>query len=169
MEESGLNNGLYSLIGYNAETILWWQMCVRAAFIFLFGLFLIRLFGRSAFGKRTALDLVLAIIIGSNLSRAITANASFLPTLAATALLAVSFWLLDHVAARWAGFGRFVKGEPIPVLRDGVLDRKQMLRTGTSEGDIEEAARKSGLHGVGDVDTAVLERSGDISVIQDKG
>lgn len=168
MDESELSNGLYNLIGHDTEDILWWQMSIRAILVFTFGLVLIRLFGRSAFGKRTALDLILAIIIGSNLSRAITANTPFLPTIAATALLAVCFWLLDCLCARWSGVSRLVKGEPIPVLQNGRFDRRRMLRAGRSEGDIEESARQSGCADLKSVDSAVLERSGAISVVQNK-
>lgn len=55
----------HDLIGA-ANDITWWQMSLRAALIFLFGLLLLRLFGPKAFGKQTPVDIVLAIIMGSN-------------------------------------------------------------------------------------------------------
>ena len=85
-------------------------MCVRAVVVFVFGLVVIRLFARKAFGMQTPLDIVLAIVVGSNLSRTLTGEAPFLPTLAATAVLAAMFWLFNHLAIRWGWFGRLVKG-----------------------------------------------------------
>jgi len=155
-----------NLIGDSGKDILWWQMCIRAACVFLFGLVVIRLFGRRAFGKQTPLDIVFAIVIGSNLSRALTGNARFVPTLAATAALAILFWLFDHIAVRWEWFSRLVKGAPINLIRDGRPDENRMRRAGISENDIDEAARRAGLNGLSDVDEAVLERSGKISTIR---
>lgn len=103
MHWSGLSGDFHDLIGSKGD-ILWWQMSIRAVLIFLFGLVLIRLFGRRAFGKQTALDIVLAIVVGSNLSRALTANAPFFPTLAATAAIVLLFWLLSSLSARWQSF-----------------------------------------------------------------
>lgn len=161
---SSLPDALQRLFGGIDHDILWWQMCIRGVVIFLFGLALIRLFGRRAFGKYTPLDIVLAIVIGSNLSRALTANSPFVPTLAATTVLVVCYWLIDHLAARWSAFGSIVKGKPVVLVRGGQLDRRQMRRNGISEGDLAEAARKSGVGGIEAVETAVLERNGDISV-----
>lgn len=145
---------------------LWWQTCIKAILVFLFGLVLIRLLGRRAFGMQTPLDIVLAIIIGSNLSRALTGNAPFLPTLAATALLVVLFWLLDQAAIRWHWLSWLVKGSPVLLMRDGRFERKNMLRYGISEGDLEEAARRSGLRDLGSVQETVFERNGQISTIR---
>jgi uncharacterized membrane protein YcaP (DUF421 family) len=156
---------LHDLVGSKGD-ILWWQMSIRAVLIFIFGLVLIRLFGRRAFGKQTPLDIVLAIVVGSNLSRALTANAPFLPTLAATAVIVLLFWILSNLAARWPSFSRLVKGEPIWLIRDGQPDARTMKRAGVSEGDVAESARRSGLSGLGGVDQAVLERSGKISAIR---
>lgn len=155
--------GLHELIGHDQRDILWWQMSIRAVFIFLFGLILIRLFGRRVFGRQNALDIVIAIVIGSNLSRTLTGNAKFLPTLAATTAIVLLFWLSDHLAARWPLFSRLTKGEPLKLTRNGKLDRKRMLRHGVSVGDVEEAARASGMTGAEQVEVAVLERNGKIS------
>ena len=152
----------HDLIGA-ANDITWWQMSLRAALIFLFGLLLLRLFGPKAFGKQTPVDIVLAIIMGSNLSRALTGNTPFLPTLAATAVLALLYWLFEHASIRWGWFSRVVKGEPIPLVIGGRLDYKRMRRSGVGEGDLDEAARQSGLSGLAEVSEAHLERSGKIT------
>jgi uncharacterized membrane protein YcaP (DUF421 family) len=165
MHWSGLSGDFYDLIGSKGD-IVWWQMSIRAVLIFGFGLVLIRLFGRRAFGKQTALDIVLAIVVGSNLSRALTANSPFFPTLAATAALVLLFWLLSNLSARSPWFSRLVKGNPIWLVRGGEPDAKEMKRAAVSEGDLEEAARQSGLSGLGDVDEAVLERNGKISAVR---
>lgn len=141
-----------------------WQMSLRAMLVFLFGLVMIRLFGRKAFGKQSPLDIVISIVIGSNLSRALTGNARFVPTLVATGALVLAYWLLAHATARWPALGRLMKGAPVELTRASELDSTAMKRAAVGDGDIEEAARRSGLWDPKQIERAVLERSGKISV-----
>ena len=160
-----LTDILHSVLGDDRHDILWWQMCLRAVIVFLFGLLLVRLFARRAFGEQTPLDIVVAIVIGSDLGRAMTGNASFFPTLAATATIVVIFWIFGHCAARWRWFSRFVKGKPAKLTHGGKLDHGRMRRWGVSAGDIEEAARSSGVDDLAAIRGATLERNGKISII----
>ncbi|HVY81351.1 MAG TPA: YetF domain-containing protein [Steroidobacteraceae bacterium] len=137
----------------------------RAIGVFVFGLIAIRLFGRRAFGEQSPLDIVIAIMVGSNLSRAVTGNAKFFPTLAATASMLLLYWVMSHAAARVSWLSRWVKGRPVVIAHDGELDRRAMKRVGVSEGDIEESARQSGIEELGKVADAFLERNGKISVL----
>ncbi|HEV7265178.1 MAG TPA: YetF domain-containing protein [Falsiroseomonas sp.] len=118
-----------------------------------------------AFGRQTPLDVVLAVLIGSNLNRTLTGNAPLIPTLAATAGLVVLYWLSVQAAARWHLFGWLVKDDAVYLIRHGEADRRAMRRAGISDGDLDEAMRRAGLARVEEVETAVLERSGKISVI----
>src|SRR5690348_10535150 len=73
------------------------QECARAVLIFVYGLIALRISGKRTFARWSALDIVLSIIIGSNLSRALTGSAPLGGTLAAVAVL-----ILLHVAASLA-------------------------------------------------------------------
>lgn len=155
----------HDIIGDNAHHILWWQMTIRGVIVFLFALLLLRLFGRRAFGRQNPLDIGLSIIVGADLSRAITGNSAFVPTLIVTAVIVIMFWLFEHAAIRWKLFGLLVKGRPVALIRDGALDRKAMRLWAVSEDDIREAARISGKPGLKAVRDAALERNGKISTL----
>lgn len=156
---------VYDLIGEDGGSITWWQMSIRAALVFLFGLLVVRIFGQRAFGRQTVLDVILAIVVGSNLSRTMTASAPLLPTLAATTGLVMLYWAFIHLAAQWHRLSWVVKGGVIQLARDGRLDHKTMRRSGISQGDIEEAMRRSGIHSFDQVRSAYLERNGKISIL----
>ncbi len=158
--------GFHALIGHGSKGILWWQMIIRAIFIFLYGFLLVRLVGVRPFGKQTPLEIVIAIVVGSNLSRALTGNARFLPTLAATAAIVLMFWLFEHVAARSHLAGRLLKGRAVRLMHEGALDEPAMRRHAVSRGDLEEAARSSGKPSLAGVSDAYLERSGKISTLK---
>lgn len=63
---------LRSVLGIDADTLNPGQMAMRAVLTFVVAVVIVRLGHKRLFGKGTASDLVVAIMIGSVLSRAIT-------------------------------------------------------------------------------------------------
>ena len=80
----------------STHAVAWWQECTRTVVVFCYGLAVVRLAGRRVFGKWSALDFIVSIIVGSSLSRAITGSAALGGTLASTTLI-----MLLHVSARF--------------------------------------------------------------------
>jgi len=78
--------------------------------IFAFGLALIRFAGERVRGRRGAMDIVIFVTMGFNLSRALTGNAPFLATLGATAALVALHAVLAAAAVRSRGWGRCSRG-----------------------------------------------------------
>jgi uncharacterized membrane protein YcaP (DUF421 family) len=148
------------------EHLLWWQECARAVLIFAYGLILVRVAGRRLFGKWSALDIIVSIIIGSNLSRALTGNAPLWGTLAATTLLVGLHWVLAQAAARSPRLSRVLEGHGIKLAIEGTADRAAFLREAVSEKDLHEALRQSGVEDVSQTRLVTLEPSGSITVLK---
>lgn len=155
----------YHIVGRDTDPILWWQMCVRALIIFVFAVALYRLMPRRAFGANGTLDIVVVVLMGSTLSRALTGNAPLLPTLAATATLAVLYGMLAALAWRIDPLSRLIKGRPIRLIRDGRIDRHALRKAQLGERDLDESLRLEGVADVTTVADAYLERNGKLSVI----
>ncbi len=160
-----MSNLYHLLVGSGPHHILWWQMMVRTAVIFLYGLFLIRIASNRAFGRATAVDLMLAVLLGSTLSRALTGNAELLPTMAAAGLIVAVHRVLGQIAFRWPWFARLIKGRTLPLMHRGREDRGRMRRASVTRFDLLEAARAHGVNRIEDIEEAYLERSGDITVV----
>jgi uncharacterized membrane protein YcaP (DUF421 family) len=79
-------------------------------------------------GKLAAFDIVLAVLVGSNLSRALTANAPFGPTLAATAAIALVHWSITFLALRSRLVDKLVKGDVVSLVLHGEVDWRAMRR-----------------------------------------
>ena len=156
----------YDLIGQDGGDIAWQQMSARAVLIFFFGLVLVRVAGKRVFGKWTALDIVVSIIIGSNLSRALTGAAPFVETIIATTVLVLLHSALIMAGVRWPALGHLMKGRGVRLIEDGRPDHHAMRKHGIGEHDLEEALRGCGLDELGEVRAAYLERNGDISVLK---
>lgn len=155
---------LTHLVGDKGDPLTWWQMSLRAAVAFAYGIALVRLAGTRVFGKGAALDIILSVIIGSNLSRALTGNAALWETLIATTALVALHWLVAELAFRSRWFATLVKGNPKVLIRDGVRQARTISREEIGERDLEAALRAGGVDRVEDVARAVLERDGSITV-----
>jgi uncharacterized membrane protein YcaP (DUF421 family) len=144
----------------------WAQECARTVLIFAWGLALVRVGGRRAFGRWTAIDIVVAIVVGSNLSRALTGSAPLWGTLLATTLLFALHGALANAAARWHGISRVVEGMPAVLGRDGALDAAALVRHAVSDAAVQEALRAAGLEAARGSRLVVLEPSGRITVLK---
>ncbi|RJR42563.1 MAG: DUF421 domain-containing protein [Desulfobacteraceae bacterium] len=142
-------------------------MCIRAVVIFFYLLFLIRVGSKRIFGKNTSFDIVIGVMLGSILGRALTANSQFFPTIAASALLMLLHMLLAKLSFHSRRFGHMVKGGEVRLVESGTILWNALKRTSITEHDLMEGVRANG--GVMEVDkvkAAFLERNGDISVIK---
>jgi uncharacterized membrane protein YcaP (DUF421 family) len=149
-----------------AETLSAGQMALRAIVVYGVLLLLVRLGHKRFVSRSTAFDLVLAIVLGSVASRAVTGTSPLVPTLVASATLVLLHRVIAAAGYRWHRFGLVVKGSPDQLVRDGVPIERAMRRTSISQHDLEEALREHGIGDLGEVEGAWLERSGNISVIR---
>lgn len=155
----------HHLVGQDTPHMAWWQMTIRAGIIFLYALVLYRLAPRRSFANLSAQDLVLTVILGSCLSRALTGNAPLLPTLVATAALVVLHAAVSALAPRSEMISCLVKGRPIRLIWQGAVDWEAVRHSGLGPRDLNEELRLKGVTRVEDVAEAHLERNGALSVI----
>ena len=157
-----------TLLGLGASDLNAGQMALRAVLTFAVTVAIVRLGDKRLFGKGTAFDTVVAIMIGSVMSRAITEPGSPLTTWLAGAVLVGMHWLLALLAARcW--FGPLVKGNPVLLVKDGEVQRDGMRESHVTRMDLEQALREDGREpDRSQVRLAYLERDGSISVVPSK-
>ena len=154
------------LLGPDPNPIVWWQMLTRAVLIFVYLWALVRIADRRAFSQISAFDLVIGMILGSTLSRALTGNAPFFATLLTAGALMLLHVALAKIALRSSRFGYFLKGTEEQLIREGRLLSDSLERTSITERDLREALRSQlGKKSLDEVQEAYLERNGRISFI----
>ncbi|MBO9711735.1 YetF domain-containing protein [Sphingomonas sp.] len=141
------------------------QLCVRVLPLLAFGILCVRIAGRRTFAHYSPLDIVVALIVGSNISRVMMGRSPFFQGLAITLALVVLHRLLAYASMRWGWLAVLVKSRPIRVIADGVVDARAMRRANLSEEDLLEAIRSEQLADPADVEAATLEGSGKLSVV----
>ena len=147
------------------------QECARAVLIFCYGLVMLRLTGRRTFGHWSALDIVISIVVGSALARAMMGAAPLVGTLAAVAVLCLLHLLVSYAVAASKTLSRLIEGEPVILVRDGVLNGKARLWHTVSETDICEAMRSQQLEGMEELDQVremTMEVNGKLTVLKEE-
>ena len=143
------------------------QMVCRAIGTFLMTLVYLRIAGVRTFGKRSAFDNVIIIMLGSIFSRVVVGASPVIPT-----TLACLAFVLVHSLLGWLGFysdtiGRLIKGEKKLLYADDKEQERNMRIAQISRKDLLEAVRRelhqTDLAGVSEI---YLERSGDFSIIK---
>ncbi|WP_046863475.1 DUF421 domain-containing protein [Microvirga massiliensis] len=152
--------------GLESRDITIVQMGLRAALVYLVTLLIVRMAKKRFMGRATAFDVILGIMLGSIVSRAVTGNAPLLPALAAAAVLVGMHWIFSWISLRWHGFGHAIKGEALILVRDGHVDEDAMRRAHMTDKDLWEDLRAKSMSSVEQVSLAHLERSGELSVIK---
>lgn len=162
-------NGVQSVLGIGLDTsdMQTHHMAIRAVLVFAITVPVLRFGSKRLFNKGTAFDYIVAIMIGSIMSRSITGSSPFVPTLVAGTVLVALHWSLAWITSRVDWIGPIVKGNPIDLIRDGQVLRDGLRDGQLSERDLKQALREEGMEpDYTSVRHARLERDGGVSVIE---
>jgi uncharacterized membrane protein YcaP (DUF421 family) len=163
-----LEEYLEVVLGRDGEPVTGWQMAVRAFAVFFLALLMVRIAGMRALGKKTAFDVLLNILLGAVLSRAITGSSPFFPTVFASMVLVVLHKLLSRITYYNERLGHFFKGESVPLYQNGKFLRENMRRNDITENDLMVSVRECGIGTLEEIEEVYFERSGKVSVIPKK-
>jgi uncharacterized membrane protein YcaP (DUF421 family) len=153
-------------IEHSADDLGAVETVLRTVFVYAFTLAIVRLGSKRFLSKATAFDVIVGIMLGSIMSRAITDSSAFFPTLAAGSMLVAIHWLLAFLAFHTDWFGSWIKGEAVLLVEDGQIQEQGMRQSGVSLKDLEQAIRiNTNQTDPAHVRRAYLERDGSISVL----
>jgi len=159
-------NILHTLFGEGKELDTL-QMTCRAIVAFFLTLIMIRIAGIRTFGKKSAFDNVIVILLGSIFSRVVVGASPFIPTTIACTAFVLVHRLLAWISLYNDTIGGWVKGEASTLYADGKRNRKNMRNAVISEKDLHESIRHQ-LHedSFEHVQAIIQERNGEISIIK---
>ncbi|HWB90287.1 MAG TPA: YetF domain-containing protein [Puia sp.] len=143
------------------------QMCCRAIVSFFITLVFIRIAGIRTFGKKTAFDNVIVIMLGSIFSRVVVGASPFVPTTLACLAFVLVHRLLAWISLYSDAVGWLVKGEASSLYADGRRNEKNMRAARISEKDLRESVRqKINEDSFEHVKEVIQERNGEVSVVR---
>ena len=164
-ELTGFFTGLFGL-GIEAKELTALQLSARGVLVLFSALILVRIGAKRALARKTPLDMIMIVIVGSLLSRSINGSGPLFGTIAASFVLVVLHRGLEFLAYSFHPLGVAMKGAPGLIVQDGRYVEKTLRQNHITKNDVEEDLRLDGkTEDISDVRIARVERSGDISFL----
>ncbi|MBB3311911.1 uncharacterized membrane protein YcaP (DUF421 family) [Rhizobium sp. BK196] len=140
---------------------------VRGVAIYFTLLVIIRLSGRRTLAQMTPFDLVIVLVISETTQQAMLADDFSITN---SVLLILTLFTTDIALSylkRWSRrTARLIDGVPTVLVTNGVYDEAALKGSRLQREDVMEAARTAqGIESVEDIRFAILEVSGNISII----
>ncbi len=143
-----------------------WYIVIRTVLIYLTILIGLRLAGKREIGQMTVFDLVVLLLIANAVQNAMLGpDTSLVGGILAAAVLLGLNSIVARLRLRWPRLRRLVEGTPTILILHGELIPQHLHREGLDEETLLTALREHGISEIGEVEMAVLEIDGSISVV----
>lgn len=143
------------------------EAVTRALIMYFFLLFIVRITGKRTLSEMTVFDFVLILIIGDASQQGITGpDYSIINTVIIISTLVLLDVILSYIKSKSKRLDHILDGMPLIVVHNGKCIDDNLKASGVTKEDILESARQSqGLKQLAQIQYAVLEKSGVISII----
>lgn len=127
----------------------------------------IRFLTRRPGSQMTLFEFVLVFLMGGVIIASTMGNdRSVTNSTFAVVIIGLLHRSLSYARNRWPVLGRIVDGVPIVLYRRGEWQQEAMRRMRLAPEDVLAVARTKDLRGMEEIDYAILERNGQISVLK---
>jgi uncharacterized membrane protein YcaP (DUF421 family) len=139
----------------------------RAAFAWVFIVFVLRVMGRRELSSLSASDLILLVVLGDLIQNGVTQSDMSMTGVT----IAITTFVLLTIASSYLSFKsararKLIQGEPLIIVEDGKPIERNMRSELLTLDDVMEQARGNDIDGLDEVKWAVLEASGTITFIK---
>lgn len=144
-----------------------WNLILRSVVVYIAVLFLLRLSGKRQVANLGTSELVALLLISNAVQNSMNGGDNSLGggLILAAVLMVMSFVMaaLTYFSRDWE---RFIQGRPTLLIHHGTLQRHNLRRELLSIRELRVILRKQGVQDLYDVEEAVLESDGYVSVIR---
>ena len=147
-------------------SVPWWELVLRSAVVYGFLLVLLRMAGKRQVGQLAPFDLVLLLVLSNAVQNSMNGGDNSLIGGLISAFVLVG---LNHVIGiatfRSSRLEAIIEGRPQILVHNGRLSDEVMSRAKLTHHELNAALRQSGCANVSEVQAAILENNGSISVL----
>jgi uncharacterized membrane protein YcaP (DUF421 family) len=137
--------------------------------VYLFLIIAIRLFGKKELAQLSVFDLVFILLISNVVQNAMTGPDTTLSGgLTGAAALFMVNYILKYLEFRFPFFSKAIQGEAVMLIFKGKVNRVNLDKVKITMEELIEAIREHGVTTIEEVDLAVFEVDGNISVLSDQ-
>lgn len=136
--------------------------------IYIFIVIAIRLFGKKELSQLSVFDLVFILLISNAVQNAMVGpDTSLLSGLVAAVSLFIANFAFKYILYRFPKLGKMIQGEPVLLVYKGKINQNNLNKVMLTVAELKEAIREHGVPSIEDVDLAIFEIDGNISVLTD--
>ncbi len=151
-------------IGDNMDILI---VLTRTLFFYFFILFSYRIMGKREIGQLSISDLTISILIAELVAISIeNRNDATILTIIPIVLLVFLEVLLAFVQLKFNKLRILMDGKPSLIVQDGKLNVKEMIKQRYSLDDLLLSLRENQISGLNEVDYAILETNGRLSIFK---
>jgi len=142
------------------------EMVFRGTVVYLSIFLLLRVIVKQAAGSLNLADLLLIVLIADAAQNAMAGEYNTI-TDGLVLVATLAFWnlALDWLGFHWEWFGKWLHPQPIKLVEDGILNRRNMRRELVGLEELMTFIRQAGGTEVEDVKLAFVEGNGEVSVL----
>jgi uncharacterized membrane protein YcaP (DUF421 family) len=142
------------------------EKIIRPMLVYMFLVVAVRAAGRRELAQLNSFDLVVLMMLANTVQNATIGNDNSMigGLIGVSALLFINY-VVVRVLYRHPRLDQVLEGQPVELIRHGRILREPLAREVITEEELLQAVRKQGLHDAAEVDRAVLETGGTISVV----
>lgn len=143
------------------------NMILKTFALYFFILFMYRIMGKKEVGELGLTDLIVSVLIAELAAISIEEpNRSILMSLVPILILVTCEIFLGFISMKSEKMRNFLDGKPSLIIKKGKVNFSLMTKLRYTLDDLISQLRQQGIKSIEEVDYAILENSGDLSVFQ---
>lgn len=144
------------------------SLIIKTTILYIYIMFCYRLMGKKEVGKLGIIDLIVSVLIAELAAMSIEdSSRSILVSLIPIAVLVVIQIGLSYISLKSVEIRKFIDGSPRVIINKGKVNFNQMRKLRYSLDDLVSQLREQGVKSIEQVNYAVLENNGKLSVFTD--
>ena len=151
-----------------ASIIPFLEIAGRSVAVYLFMILAIKFFGKKELSQLSVIDLVFILLISNSVQNAMVGPSTTLEGgITAAASLFIINSILKQFLFRDKKVNQWIQGSPVMLVHDGKIIEDHLKNEKITHEELEAAIREHGVNSVSDVNLAILEVDGNISILSD--
>lgn len=143
------------------------NIIVKTLILYVFIIIVYRVMGKKEVGKLSIVDLIVSILIAELAAISIEeSERSIFTSIVPIVVLVLVQVLLSFISLKSFKLRKFVDGDPKTIIKSGKVCFKEMTKLRYTLDDLISQLREQGIKSIEEVDYAVLENNGKLSVFK---
>lgn len=138
----------------------------KTLFIYVLVAIIFRVMGKREVGQLGTFDLVVFILIAELVALALEHKDGFLINLVPVIILVLLQIVIAKISLKSVKFRNFVDGKPVIIIKKGIVNFKNMVEQRYTLDDLLLQLREKDVRSLDEVDYAILETNGKLSVFK---